>query len=258
MIRTYTAWFSKRCFRVAILVSLIFLGACVSSPETKMASTQYKVALDAYEQNVRAFEQAWIAEIDALVGDLGSALVSRAIAERIRILSADYDGFSNEDWEQEVAANGLITLSEAVASERGRVEGFLSLLQKIELPESEDPETLFAHVVSVYRVQVNAVLEIMSDLPDMEDAERDRLFLEAERGPFGSDTVSNEMVKKIITWRLARESIPADLNNLEAVVSALKTAHASVNKWIQTDVTVPGEDVATLVSSWSDALGGSQ
>jgi hypothetical protein len=77
-------------------------------------------------------------------------------------------------------------------------------------------------------------------------------------GPFGNDTVSNSMVEIIITWRLARASIPGDLENLEAVISALQTAHASVDRWIQMDVTVPGEDVAALVSSWSDALGGSQ
>ena len=220
-----------------------------------MASTQYKVALDAYAQNVRAFERAWMAEIDALIGDLGAALSSRAVAERIRILSADYDGFSNEDWEQEVARSGLITLSEAVAGERARVESVLGRLEKIKLPESQDPDEVIAHVLNTYRDQTVAALELQ---PGMDDAERDRLLAEAEKGPFGSDTVSNSMVKVIITSRLARDSIPGDLDNLEAVVSALKTAHASVDKWIQTDVTVPGEDVAALVSSWSDALGGSQ
>lgn len=249
------AWSSKHCLRAVILASLIFLGACVSSPETKMASTQYKVALDAYSQNVRTFERAWMAEIDALISDLGSALSSRAVAERIRILSADYDGFSNEDWEKEVARNGLITLSEAVASERARVESVLGRLERIKLPESQNPEEVIAHVLNTYRDQTIAALELR---PDLVDAGRDRLLAEANMGPFGSDTVSNSMVKVIITSRLARDSIPGDLDNLEAVVSALKTAHASVDKWIQTDVTVPGEDVAALVSSWSDALGGSQ
>jgi len=238
-----------------MLVSFVFLGACVSSPETKMASTQYKVALDAYAQNVRAFERAWVGEIDALIGDLGAALKSRAVAERIRILSAKYDGFSNEDWEQEVSRNGLISLSEAVAGERARVDGVLGLLDNIDLGDSQDPQQAIAHVLKTYRDETVEVLEIR---PDLTDAERDRLIAEADMGPFGRDTVSNSMVEMIITWRLARNSIPGDLDNLEAVVSALKTAHASVDKWIQTDVTVPGEDVAALVSSWSDALGGSQ
>ena len=255
MIRTCTARFSKRCFRAAILVSFLCLGACVSSPETKMASTQYKVALDAYAQNIRAFERTWMAEIDALIDDLGSALTSRAVAERIRILSADYDGFSSEDWERQVARNGLITLSEAVASERARVESVLSRLETIELPESRDPQQVVTHVLETYRDQTIAAIELQ---PGLDDAERARLLAEANMGPFGNDTVSNSMVQVIITSRLARDSIPGDLENLEAVVSALQTAHASVDKWIQTDVTVPGEDVAALVSSWSDALGGSQ
>jgi hypothetical protein len=255
MMQANKAWLSARWFRLVALALLMLVGACVSSPETKMASTQYKVALDAYAQNVRAFERAWMAEIDALITDLGSALTSRAIAERIRILSADYDGFSNEDWEQEVARSGLITLSEAVANERARVESVLGRLEKIKLPKSQDPDEVIAHVLNTYRDQTVAALELQ---PGMDDAERDRLLAEANMGPFGSDTVSNSMVKVIITSRLARDSIPGDLDNLEAVVSALKTAHASVDKWIQTDVTVPGEDVAALVSSWSDALGGSQ
>ena len=249
------AWFFKRCLQAVTLASLIFLGACVSSPETKLASTQYKVALDTYAQNVRAFERAWMAEIDALIGDLGSALKSRAVAERIRILSADYDGFSNEDWEREVARNGLITLSQAVAGERARVESVLGRLETIGLGDSQDPQQVIVHVLNTYRDDTIDVLRIR---PDLSDAERERLIAEANMGPFGRDTVSNEMVKMIITSRLARDSIPGDLDNLEAVVAALKTAHSSVDRWIQTDVTVPGEDVAALVSSWSDALGGSQ
>lgn len=255
MMQANKAWLSARWMRLAALALFLLVSACVSSPETKMASTQYKVALDAYAQNVRAFERAWMAEIDALISDLGTALTSRAVAKRIRILSADYDGFSNEDWEQEVARSGLITLSQAVANERARVEGVLGRLEKIKLPESQDPDEVIAHVLNTYRDQTVAALELQ---PGMDNAVRDRLLAEAEEGPFGSDTVSNGMVKVIITSRLARDSIPGDLDNLEAVVSALKTAHASVDKWIQTDVTVPGEDVAALVSSWSDALGGSQ
>ena len=241
--------------RLAALGLLLFISACVSSPETKMASTQYKVALDAYAQNIRAFERAWIAEIDALVVDLESALASRAVAERIRILSADYDGFSSEDWEREVARSGLITLSEAVAGERARVASVLDRLENIALPASQGPQEVVAHVLATYREQTIAALELQ---PGLDDAERARLLEEARMGPFGRDAVSNSIVEVIITWRLARHSIPGDLDNLEAVVSALKTAHASVDKWIQTDVTVPGEDVAALASSWSDALGGSQ
>jgi hypothetical protein len=220
-----------------------------------MASTQYKVALDAYAQNIRAFERAWIGEIDALVGDLESALASRAVAERIRILSAEYDGFSSEDWERQVARNGLITLAEAVAGERARVASVLDRLDNIALPALQGPQEVVAHVLNTYREETIKALELQ---PGIDDAERARLLEEARMGPFGRDAVSNSIVKVIITWRVARDSIPGDLDNLEAVVSALKTAHASVDKWIQTDVTVPGEDVAALVSSWSDALGGSQ
>ena len=255
MTRSNNTWLSLRWFRLAALASIVFISACVSSPETKMASTQYKVALDAYAQDVRAFERTWMAEIDSLIGDLGSALASRAVAERIRILSADYDGFSSEDWEREVARNGLITLSEAVASERARVESVLNRLENIGLPNSQDPQQVIAHVLNTYREQTIAAIELQ---PGLEDAERARLLAEADAGPFGNDAVSNSMVEVIITSRLARNSIPRDLDNLEAVSSALKTAHASVDRWIQTDVTVPGEDVAALVSSWSDALGGSQ
>ncbi|WP_405243952.1 hypothetical protein [Lentisalinibacter salinarum] len=256
MRKTYDTLHSLHWSRlVVVLASLLFVSACVSSPETKIASTQYKVALDDYARNLRLFERAWIAEIDALIDDLGSALAARAVAERIRILSADYDGFSSEDWEQEVARNGLITLSEAVASERARVESVLGRLESIGLPAGQDPQKVVTHVLNTYREQTIAALELQ---PDLDDAERARLLAEANLGPFGNDTVSNAMVKVIITSRLARNSIPRDLDNLEAVVSALKTTHASVDKWIQTDVTVPGEDVATLVSSWSDALRGSQ
>lgn len=255
MIQIRRTWLPKRGVLVVMFTSLVFLGACVSSPETKMASTQYKVALDAYGQNIRAFERAWTAEIDALINDLGVALKSRAIAERIRILSAEYDGFSNEDWEEEVARNGLITLSEAVAGEHARVDGILGRLDSIALGDSQNPEKVVTLVLKTYRDQTVAALNAR---PLSDKAEQARLLAEAELGPFGNDAVSNSMVKMIITWRLARNSIPGDLDNLEAVVSALKTAHASVDKWIQTDVTVPGEDIAALASSWSDALGGSQ
>ena len=255
MMPTRTTRLAVCGLRLVALTSLFFVSACVSSPETKIASTQYKVALDAYSQNVRAFERAWMSEIDALVSDLGMALTSRAVAERIRILSAKYDGFSNADWEQEVARNGLITLSEAVANERARVESVLGRLESIGLGESEDPQQVVADVLQTYRDQTVAALNIQ---PGLGDAERERLLAEAELGPFGRDTVSNEMVKVMITSRLARDAIPGDLDNLEAVLSALRTAHASVDQWIQTDVTVPGEDVAALASAWSDALGGSQ
>jgi len=254
MMQDDALWFSARWRFLVALASVLFVSACVSSPETRMASTQYKVALDTYAQNVSAFERAWIGEIDALIGDLGTALISRAVAERIRALSTEYDGFSDEDWQQEVARSGLIALSEAVASERARVENVLGRLETIRLPDSHDPDAVIAHVLDTYRDQTVAALELR---PDLDVAERDRLLAEANSGPFGSDTVANAMVKVIITSRLARDSIPGELDNLEAVVAALKTAHASVDTWIQTDVTVPGEDIAALVIAWSDALGAS-
>lgn len=241
--------------RLLAVVVLTVLGACVSSPETKLASTQYRAALDAYTGNVSAFERAWIAEIDALIDDLEEALASRAVAERIRMLSSDYDEFTNRDWQREVAREGLISLSEAVYSERARVQKFVNWLEAANLPDSQDPQKVVSLLLAQYREEALQAIELQQNL---DAAEKQRLQTEVNRGPFGDDVVANSMVKMIITARLARDTVPADIDNLVSVLSALKTAHVSVDQWIQTDVTVNGEDLAALVSAWSSAVGGTE
>ena len=240
---------------LAAVVTIFFIGGCASSAETKMASTQYKTALDAYSQNVRAFERAWIGEIGLLIDDLHKSIAARAVTERVRVLSAESDGFSSTDWEQEVARNGLISLSEAVDIERERVRNVIKRIGAIKRPQDQDPTAVVNHVLGVYRQESIAAINEISLLPD---GERNRLLAEAEAGPFGNDVVANSMIETIIIWEMARDAIPRDLDHLESVIAALKTAHASVDQWIQTDVTVPGEEVATLVGAWSSALGGEQ
>ena len=247
-----TSW--PRCRRALgiLLIGCAGISACVSSPETRQASTQYKVALNAYVQDLQAFEDAWVGEIDRLLLDLDTALVARAVTEKVKSLSSEHDGFASVGWQREAAAGGLITLSEAIDDERDRVHGFLDVLDGIELPEIDDPEAIVDSVLAEYKRLTIATIELR---PDLSDEEKLRLRTEAELGPFGADAVANSIVRVIITWRAARAAIPADIENLEAVLKALKKAHASVDRWIQTDVTVPGEDLAALVNAWSAAVG---
>jgi len=246
---------SRKSFLSATAVSLLLAAGCVSSPDTRLASSQYTVALDSYAQNVAAFEAAWVAEIDRLIGDLGDALMARAVAGRIRTLSARYDDFTGDSWRQEVAGSGLVTLSAAVDDERDRVRNVLRRISAIDRPASALPDQAVRHVLDTYRDQT---IMAVTNNPVLDEAERERLIAEAGLGPFGNDRVANAIVETIITWQLVRDAVPRDLDNLYTVLSALRTAHASVDRWIQTDVTVPGEDVAALVNAWSAALGESQ
>lgn len=241
-----------------VLASLALLAACVSSPETRQASAQYSAALAAWSQDLAAFERAWVAEIDALIADLEQALAARAVAERIRKLSADYDGFSNVDWQRQVSRNGLITISAAVYDERDRVHNFVTWLRNVELPASDDPVQVIDGVLATRRSETAAALRAAETLDGFDAEELARLRAEAAQGPFGNDTVANAIVEILVAARMSRDAVPADLDNLEAVMSALATAHASVDRWIQTDVTVPGEDIAALASAWSATLGGAE
>lgn len=245
----------SRSAQASLLFLLILAAGCVSSPETKQASTQYKVALNTYSQDVRAFGDAWTGEIDMLLIDLGDALVARAVTEKVRVLSDRHDGFSSASWEREVAGGGLIAMSEAIDNERDRVRNVIKALNGIALPTSEDPAEIVDHVLDSFE-QVS-IIAIESNA-ELAPEERQRLIAEANLGPFGEDAVANSIVRLMIIWRAAKEAIPGDLRNLQTVLSALKTAHASVDRWIQTDVTVPGEDIAELVQRWSVATGGAQ
>jgi hypothetical protein len=234
------------------VLALLSGAACAPSPETKLVSSQYRAALDAYARDLEVFEDAWIAEIDRLLRDLGDALEARAVNERIRMVSAEHGGFSSAHWEREVARGGLVSLAAAIEGERDRVRAVLETLEGIATPEGDDPEAIVGEVMDEYRRQALAAIDAT---PGLRPAERQRLLAGAEPGPFGADAVANDILRVIVTWRAARAAVPRDLDNLAAILDALQQAQASVDRWIQTDVSVPGEDVAALVEAWSAAIG---
>lgn len=240
-----------RCLIAAIIVPC--LAACVSSPETKLASTQYKAAIEAYARNIQAFEDAWVAEFDRAIKDLSDALVATAVTKKIQELSAPSGGFSSDDWEKEFSSNGLIALSRAIDNERARVDKYLVFLYKFDVTANDDINTLRQDAIDAFNAKAIKALE---KLPD--GAEKEALQADLALGPFGDDVKANALVEKILIWRKAQASVPQDLENLSIVVSALRQAHDSVNEWIQTDVTVPGDDLAGLVNAWSTSVGGAQ
>ena len=151
------------------MLPALVLGACATSPETKEASSQYKMALETLARDVTAFERAWASEIDVLIDDLEEALAARAVAQRIRSLSAEYDGFSNAAWERAAARDGLIVLSQAVYDERERVRSYTSWLAANEPAEAVEPfgDDVANSIVDVIVLTRRARATIPTDLDNL-------------------------------------------------------------------------------------------
>lgn len=241
--------------RVFAAISMLYLAGCVTSAETKIASTQYKSAINAYAQDVRAFEDAWLEEIDLLVADFEDALMANVITAKIRNLSAQGEGFAGDEWESAFEKSGLITLSAEIDSERDRVHSALRFLYSIDIPAGDDPEAIIDEVLSDYRNRMIAAIRVR---PGWTEEQKDAFIAEQELGPFGANEDANDLVSLIIQWRINRRDVDARMKNLHTVVAALKKAHASVDRWIQTDVSAPGDELADLVITWSDQVGGTQ
>lgn len=253
-----------------VTVALLTLGACVSSPETKIASSQVGAALTTYSQSLQQFEGAWVDEIDLLIDDVAAAIVAHATVRRVDTLAAQTENFSNTDWRQEVADRGLVSLSREIDAERDRVQALLRLLDQLHVDvvqlESQEltPAERRERIVTRYRANV---VESMATLDALIAAEsndqlraelqraKNNAVLESTQGPFVADPESMALYEIIVSLQAMRAAIPADMRNLTALVSAVRTAHESVDRWIQTDVTVPGEDLGQLVNAWSAAVG---
>ncbi len=227
---------TRRLVWLPFVAAVLLTIGCVSSPETKLASSQYKTAIDDYARNVEAFEDAWIAELDKAIDDVGEALAARAVTLKVQSLSVDGDGFSEAGERKEFKDDGLIALSRVIENERERIAKFLTVVDKFTAEN------------------LDGVRELIRSASFPADEET-RLLADLSLGPAEKDPVAQGLVDVLMTLRKSRRELPDDLANLKTIVDALRKTHAEVDAWIQTDVTVPGEDVADLVKTWSETMG---
>ena len=237
---------------LCLVAAAIVAPGCVTSAETKLASSQMKVAIGDYSRNVREFQQAWIAEIDRAIEDMSDALVKRSVSGMVEKMS------QKGDWSDDFDEKGLIELSRQIEAEQKRARGFVALLQKADL--KGDPKTILSDLEANALKARDALVKRYEKKAEKGGEEgkkaRENAKKLKEAHLLQGDSVTRSYATQILEWRKLRKAIPGDMKDLRNVIAALEIAHSTVDQWIQTDVSAPGRDVGALVTAWDVALEG--
>lgn len=238
------------------LLAGLTLAGCVASPDAKQASATMTVAIDEYSRNIKAFQDLWISQIDKTQDDLGKAIVARTVRLKVTEL-AGVDGDFNRAWREKFQKQGLISLSVEIEDAQRQAREFVRRLRNAQLKENE---TAAAHLDNLLRGSANALRQSAEAIRETDPAAARELeeyaaFLASNGGKTIKDPWIRAHSISLLEWGAAKQEIPRNLENLQQVVSALQKTHATVDAWIQTDVTVSGEQIGQLVVDHQRVIG---
>ena len=232
------------------------MAGCFASPDAKQASTTMTAAIDEYSQNIQAFQNLWVAEIEKTQNDLGKAIIARTVRLKVTELSGA-DGQFSAEWRTKFQKQGLISLSEEIEGAQNQARAYVSELRQTKLGKDE---TAMSHLDTMLSQNAGALLTsanaIKASSPQTaRELEQFAAFLTSSNGATIQDDFIRAHSLAILSWGAAKQEIPANLANLQNVVKALRTTHATVDAWIQTDVSVSGEQIGQLVVDHQKVLG---
>lgn len=243
-------------YRAFAALAGIIVAGCVASPDAKQASTAMTAAIDEYSRNIEVFQNLWIAEIEKTRDDLGKAIVARTVRLKVTEL-AGADGEFSDEWRRKFQEQGLISLSEEIEKARNQARAFVRRLRNERLGKDETAtarlDTMLKQSADALLVSANAIRN--SHPGAARELEEYAEFLKSNGGKTIRDDFIRAHSATILSWGAAKQEIPVNLGNLVRVIQALRTTHQTVDAWIQTDVSVSGDQIAQLVGNHQKMLG---
>lgn len=233
----------------------IVLAGCVSSPEVKLASAQMTAALEELDEGLTLFRDLHIAEIEKTRADIGSAIVARAVANKINELSGNLE---DDEWQEKFKKQGLIALSKEIEEAQDIARILVNQVSRITLKRDEVAavklDELLSKQVKMLRVSAEALRQNKQER-EARELEEKAVELEEHAPPLVQDPMIGAYLKAILELGAMKAEVPQNLENLETLVKMLRKTHAVIDEWIMTDVTVSGAQVGQLVVRHAKELG---
>lgn len=216
-------------WRSVALVAAATTG-CVANQDVKTASAEVSKTLG----NVRAAEQdfndAVLAELEQTRAQVARAVVAGIVYKKIGSFADDLEAKGN-----------LIGLSREISDAQQRGELFVERISTATLPDNVDTVNISDWVAATLGITATPAPATAPTAVSAPTPPPDVL---------GTLGVTEAQVRTLLRLRQMELRTRAGLlNELDQHVSALTALHAQVDQWIQTDVTVKGEDLAKVIDS---------
>ena len=228
------------------LLCALLLAGCASSPEVKQASGDVALALAALDEAEGDFRDIYLRELDDTQELVERAIVADAVKRLV-------DGLAAE----EIDGN-LIVLSTAIRAERDAYRELTAMVSRAR-PRTIDgePETPTQVVQRVLEKKADELHGAADQLDAGGHAESAAaLRLRADQLASGADGFPQfGDMEVLVILTVAKSDVRDGSRALGAYVDLMRAVHAQVNEWIATDVTVRGEQVASLIDRHAATLG---
>jgi len=198
-------------------LALLVLGAvpaCVANQDVKTASKEVTKSLTATRGVEQDFTQALVAEVDRTEQQVERALSARIVYTQIQAIAGDLE-----------SKGDLIGLSKKISEAELRAEKFFEVVNQAAPPADLAKADMTAWV--------RAIAKQPPDAPD----------------PLAGLGIKPDELRTLLTLRQLRESAKTVTGELDTHLAAIMALHQQVDAWIQTDVTVKGEDVAATLET---------
>jgi hypothetical protein len=227
--------------RLSILLLVALLYGCTTQHTVKQASTEMTGTLVDLKQAQRDLQRLYLAEIDKTILLVQQSIISNRVQQTIKGL------------QQEEEEGDLLGISEKIYERRRSsqvmLDEFSNWVQD-NLGDDDDASDKVIEFVSEvskrYRRQAD---RLESTSPELASELREKADTIETLDP---DTETG--LATLVELYRAEEVASKRLGDLKTYLSVLAAIHETIDEWIQTEVTVSGEDVANLVQKHSSTL----
>lgn len=188
--------------------------ACVANQDVKTASKEMTKTLAATRGVEQDFTEALVEEVDRTEQQVERALRARIVYTRIQALGGELE-----------SKGDLVGLSKKISEAELRATKFIEVVSQAAPPADPAKADMSAWV--------RTLAKLPPDAPD----------------PLVELGIQPDELRTLLTLRQLRENAKGVTAELDTHVAAIMALHQQVDAWIQTDVTVKGEDVATTLDA---------
>ena len=219
---------------LSVAVVAVVTTGCVANQDVKTASTEVTKTLGNVRGAEQDFNDAVLAELEQTRAQVARAIVAGIVYRKIGSIADDLEAKGN-----------LIGLSREISEAQQRGELFVDRISSAKLPENVDTVK-----ISDWLAATSSKAPIAAPGPTPAPSPAPVPASTSAPDILGQLGVPEAQVRTLLRVRQMEVRTKAGLlNELDQHVNAIAALHAQVDQWIQTDVTVKGEDVAKVIEA---------
>jgi hypothetical protein len=188
---------------------------CVANQDVKTASKEVSLTLATTRGVEKDFAEALFDEVERTHEQLKRTLVARVTYERIERIANNLE-----------ATGDLIGLSKQISDAEQRATAFVNLVDTATPPPEIEKADVTAWVRSLATPSAAPAADPLADIG-----------------------INPEQIRTLLLVRQLRGNAKGVMDQMDTHLAAIAALHEQVDAWIQTDVTVHGEDAAKAIEA---------